>query len=207
HWRELATAPRGAPPSSARPPLTTAAENEEGRGEFPRLARDGSVAYYALSILGEDRLQSDVVSLPPEVGVRLMLAGRKLDAAGKPIGDPVDDATRHASDGKPLPPPGTVEVVLRGRPSARVRVRRLGDPPAIVAEAEPSADGTARFTGVPVGPDRVYVAEAEGRPFLSSPFMLSAAAGVTVLIVAYGEPLLALQGGGLLDDDGLDFEL
>ncbi len=189
--------------------LMTGAVNDEGRAEFTGLARDGSVAYYALTILGEDRLESEVVNLPPEVGVRLMLAGRKLDANGKPIGDPVDDALRHATEGTELPPPGTVDVALRGRPSGRVRVRQLGDKPTVVAEAEPTAEGTARLTGIPTGADRVYVAEAVvgARTFLSSPFMMGKTAGATELVVAYGEPLLALQGGGLLDDNGLDFEL
>src|SRR5262249_42089664 len=97
--------------ANGRATLTTAALNGEGRGAGgggpPRLARAGPVAYYALATLGEAGLQPEVVSLPPEGGGGLMPAGRKLAAAGKPIGDRGDDATRHASDGTPLPPPGT----------------------------------------------------------------------------------------------------
>jgi hypothetical protein len=189
--------------------LVTRAVNDEGRAEFTGLARDGSVSYYALCILGEDRLESDVVVLPPEVGVRLMLAGRKLDRDGKPVGEPVDDAARRAPDGATATAAGTVEVVLRGRPTGRVRVRRLGEAGGIVGESAVDGAGTARLTGVASGGDRVYIAEAEadGRTFLSSPFMMDAAAGVTELLVAYGEPLFALQGGALLDDNGLEFEM
>jgi len=189
--------------------LMTAPVNAEGRAEFEGLSRDGSVAYYALCLLGEDRLASEVVALPPEVGVRLMLAGRKLDADGKPVGPPVDDVLGRVPERSAPPKAGTVEVFLRGRPTGRVRVRQLGADPRVVAEADVDSDGTARLSGIAPGLDKVYIAETQvdGRSFVSAPFMMSPSAGAAELLVAYALPLLALRGGALLDDKGLDFEV
>ena len=49
--------------------------NDEGRAEFPGLAKDGTSAYYAMTILpaggGDDRLESDTVTLPRLVKVTI----------------------------------------------------------------------------------------------------------------------------------------
>ena len=42
--------------------------NAQGRAEFKGLATDGSVVYYALTLLDGDRLFSEQVVLPPKIG-------------------------------------------------------------------------------------------------------------------------------------------
>lgn len=64
----------------------------DGRAHFPDLVTTGAVSYLAFTILGEDRLESKQILPGTKAGIRLMLVGRKLDAAGKAIGDPIDDA-------------------------------------------------------------------------------------------------------------------
>ncbi len=191
---------------------TLAKVNDEGRAEFPGLARDGATAYYALALFGDDRLASDVIVMPPQIGVRLMLAGRKLDKQGAPIGPPIDDERREGND--PAIPAGVVEVQLRGHvaPKMKVRLRDLAHPEAAPIEVEASGNDDvvcARFTDVPVGPDHVYAAEATAfaRPFRTSPFMMSTAAGVKRGILVHDKLLFGVQGGAQIDDENLWFEM
>jgi hypothetical protein len=193
---------------------TTHTVGEDGRAVFTDLATMGEVTYYALALLGDDRLESDVIMLPPMVGVRMMLVGRKLDDQGAPIGEPADD---HLAEDAPAPPAGQVDVGLRGRealPIELVEVPPVGQAMAApLAVQKPELDtatglAIASFTNVPVGPDHVYVARARqgGRLYQSRPFMLTARSGARTQILAIGQILVGVHMGGDLDDDRFRFE-
>ncbi len=194
--------------------VTTAPVNDEGRAEFTGLATDGLTAYYALSLWGEDRLVAQPATLPPKVGVRMMLAGRKRDkSSGAPIGPRLDDeAQGHegVSTAPALPPAGEVEILARGRvePGAKIVVRELLGGTTHEGKLEGTGGMlTARLQGLPTGPDRVYVAELLGGAHRSSPFMLSPHAGARRIIIAYDQLLLAIQGGAQPEEQKMWFEL
>ncbi|MBL4634848.1 MAG: hypothetical protein JKY56_13330, partial [Kofleriaceae bacterium] len=69
-------------------------EEKEGRVVFKRLARDNSVAYYAMTTItregGTDRLMTPVLKLPPQIGSRLMFAGLATDSAAASLDDLVE---------------------------------------------------------------------------------------------------------------------
>jgi hypothetical protein len=193
-----------------------AAVGEDGRVEFAGLARDGSVAYYALALLGEDRLLAQPAILPPEVGVRMALVGRKLDAPPPPRDDEqrspgADPHAAHAG-GVTLPTAGEVEIQARGRVEIGGKVTLRSYPDGETREAVLEGEETmpsARFTGVPGGADRVWIAEiaAGGRRYLSTPFQLTPAAGARRMVLVYDRLLFAMQGGAQPEDDGLWFQL
>ena len=192
---------------------TVGAVGEDGRAEFKGLVPGGEVAYYAYAMLGEDRLESDLISLPPMVGIRLMLVGRKLDEHGAPVGEPADD---HEAEKTTPPPPGQVEVMLKARsvlPVELVEVPAAGQPAAKpVAVESPSGEeegfGIVTFKGVSSAPDKVYVARTRerGRLYQSKPFQLRPNAGARSQILAFGQILVGLHMGGDLDDDRFRFE-
>lgn len=74
--------------------LLTQRTDAGGRAVFQGLARD-RVAYYAMTVLPRqrgdravgDRVRSSIVMMPPEVGVRLLLAGEAEDGAAAPVDD------------------------------------------------------------------------------------------------------------------------
>jgi hypothetical protein len=188
--------------------MLTVPVNEQGRAEFRGLATDGSVVYYALMIYDGDRLVSDAIALPPKVGVRLAMSSRKVDAAGKPIGPPIDD--EKGDNGGAPPPAGEVEASVRGPSIAagqKVLLRRAGTDETKAAELD--AKGNARWTGVAGGDDRPYVVEvaAGGKTFVSTPFMLSAQAGARRMMLAYDRLLFAIQGGIQPEDRSLSVEI
>jgi hypothetical protein len=194
------------------PQLRTARTSADGRVEFSGLSHDQTTSYYALVVIGEDRLESQVISMPPMVGMRMIFSARKRGPDGKPVGEPIDDQTRDRD--VPAVPPGEVWVALQGRfeGETQVHLRRLGD--AQIPAKTQIATGEmerreARFAGVPGGPDSVYIAEvvAGGQPYRSLPFMLTPSAGASRGILLYEKPLVALQGGGTMDDDRFGIEL
>lgn len=85
-----------------------------GRAVFTGLAGDGSVSYYALALLARegavDRVESRPVMMPPEVGMRMLLAGHGVKS-GKPPADDVlgDQVTTE------VPPAGEVVIDLDGQ--------------------------------------------------------------------------------------------
>jgi len=194
------------------PTLQTARTNAEGRVEWKGLSHDQTTTYYVLLVVGEDRLESQLVNLPPQVGMKMIFSARKKGPDGKPIGEPIDDQTRDRD--VPEVPAGEVWVALQGRfeGAVQVHLRRLGDveTPAKTQPATGEKERReARFAGVPGGPDAVYVAEvvSNGRTYRSLPFMLTAIAGASRGILLYEKPLVAIQGGGMMDDDRFGFEL
>jgi hypothetical protein len=95
-----------------------------GRATFDGLATDGSETYFVLALfkrkLVEDRLLSRLVTMPPQVGMRMILAGEAVDS-DKP---PVDDLLVEQND-LPVPPAGTVDVYLRGSGRDTRNVREI----------------------------------------------------------------------------------
>ncbi len=69
-------------------------EEKEGRVVFERLARDNSVAYYAMTTIaregGTDRLMTPVLKLPPQIGSRLLFAGMATSSAATSLDDLVE---------------------------------------------------------------------------------------------------------------------
>ena len=189
--------------------MKTVAVNDDGRAEFTGLATDGSAVYYALCLFDGDRLSSDPITLPPRVGVRLMLSGRKLDAAKQPVGPAIDD--EKSEDGAP-PAAGEVEAVVRSpgtEPKAVLRQLGSPDPSDNKEQKLDPATHTARWGGVAGGPDKVYVIEVPSglRTFVSTPFMMAPGAGTRRMIFAVDRLLFALQGGGQAEEEALAFEL
>jgi hypothetical protein len=202
----------------------------EGRAVFDGLATDGSKAYRALAAFGRgaasDRLISDVLVMPPQVGVRLMLAG----AAPGSTDPAIDDQTQadDMGDGK-APPAGQVVVRLRGSPqllgAAPIDVHLAevqptgasGDPRevAVVRAAEVAVTGSsdksleARFDGVPGDPSKLYVAwtVVDERRYVSTPVQLVAAQGASTGIFVYPALVMSFHGGAELDDQKLFFSL
>jgi hypothetical protein len=85
-----------------------------GRAVFGGLAGDGSVSYYALTLLARDgavdRVESRPIMMPPEVGMRMLLAGHGVKSGKPPADDVLGD---DASDD--VPPAGEVTVDLDGQ--------------------------------------------------------------------------------------------
>jgi hypothetical protein len=195
--------------------LVTREVNDEGRAEFTGLARDGLTAYYALCLLGEDRLVSRPVLLPPQVGVRMMLSGRKRGADGAAQGAPIDDEARHhdgVHQARAVPPAGEVDLLVRGQAQAggTAVLRSLTDDRRLEAPLAGDEDAlTARFTGLSGGADAVYVAEVTeaGRTYRSSPMLLSPLAGARRMVLVYDRLLFAMHGGGQPEEEAMWFEL
>ena len=123
--------------------LKTVPLDDGGRAVFKNLLADGSVSYYALSIFpregAEDRLQSRPVQMPPQVGMRMMLAGHATDSGKPPADDVLGDAATDA------PPAGEVIVEVNGDSEAvkkivkEVELVRVGsDEPVARAKVEAS---------------------------------------------------------------------
>jgi hypothetical protein len=115
--------------------LLTRRTDAGGRAVFEGLVPD-KIAYYAMTELprriGErtvsDRVSSGVIIMPPEVGLRLLLAGAAVDAAASapvpaPV-PPVEDLERVA-DQDPTLGPGEVLVQLFGQPEGVREVELL----------------------------------------------------------------------------------
>ncbi|HWM86895.1 MAG TPA: hypothetical protein VNO33_13675, partial [Kofleriaceae bacterium] len=196
--------------------LQTVPLDKTGRAVFDRLAR-GSQSYVALALFpregAEDRLVSRLISMPPQVGIRMILAGEAVDSK-KP---PVDDLA--TEEPKVVPPgPGEVLVHVRGdtKDVAEVELFEAGTDKPLQrnkVEVTAGADGrkglVARFTGVAGGGDKVFYARAadQPRPFISLPFQLTSAQGAATNLILAPPVLFAFHGGATLDDDRLYFQL
>lgn len=180
------------------------AVNDQGRAEFKDLAVDGKVVYYALSLFDGDRLESDPITMPPRVGVRLMLSGRKVEDRGKPA---IDDEAQSEEGAVAA---GSVELSVRGPGGDNQAVlRELAGGTAAPQPLDENARGT-KWGGIAGGPDKVYIVElpnGSGKKFYTAPFLLSDKAGVRRMILAYDKLLLAVQGGAQVDDADLAWEV
>ncbi len=199
--------------------LTSRAVDRGGRAVFDRLVANASHSYIALALLGrqgaEDRLISRLVTMPPKVGMRMILAGEAVDSQKPPIDDLVN--TDQQQPAPTAPPPGTVVIRLSGdtRNVQEVELYQAGaDAPMAKAKVEVVSNNQgqkelqAGFASIPGGPDAVYYARAAGqpRPFLTLPFQLTAAQGASVSLIIAPPVLFGFHGIGMLDDEQLYFQ-
>ena len=185
--------------ASGAPSFVVRPLGADGRAEFTGLATDGSVTYYALALVGDDRLTTRPLAPGAKAGIRVLLAARRRDAQQVPIGPPIDDAA-HASE--PAPAAGEVLVRAPGTDGARVE---LVDSNAGAARPRTAkvAKGVARFSGVAVGGEHAYLvalAAKGGVRRLSRPFQLGAAG---IVVHVGGAPLLQLSLAAQVDARGL----
>jgi hypothetical protein len=187
--------------------------DNQGRATFEKLTDDGTVSYYAYTFLDGDRLESEIITLDRMSGIRLALAGRKLDANGAPIGTPVDDA---ASPDDPMKqPPGEVWVAVGGRgmavgtPVELVEVPEVGQA-APAPRTTTAADGgqnqfVARFTDVAGDASKVYLARVKlgSRYFNSKPFMLPPGMGAGRRILVIDQIIPTMHMAAEVDDTQL----
>ncbi len=189
--------------------------DESGHVDFPSLSTDGSVSYFAYCLLGDDRLESKLVTMRPMVGTVMMLSGRRHGKDGKPVGKPVDDAVDESLPVKI--PSGEVWVAIDGDAAPGTPVELVdagapaGTPPLVSsAQAVPNGQGAlvARFTKVPVSPDKVWVPRItlKGRTYLAKPFMMSKWSGVGRMLRAYDQLLLRMHMTAELVDDQVEFQ-
>jgi hypothetical protein len=180
----------------------------EGRALFTGLATDGSIAYYAAALLpragDHDRLMSQVITMPPQVGLRVMLAGLDPESTEPPVDD-------LAPPGAARLPAGEVMVSVAGDVAdvTEVRLVDLADPAAVrKSPVSGAGNKVARSSGVPGGPDKMYIAEATsgGRVYRSPPFQLTGQRGVHAGLFVWKTLLFGFHAGAQMDDDKLWFE-
>lgn len=196
--------------ADGRARVITKPVDDQGRAVFTGLRTDGSETYYAIAVFsrqgGHDRLISAAMSLPPKVGLRVLLAGHAPDSTEPSIDELVPD-------GLPTPPAGEVYVSVRGQIEGvdAIKIFDLTDPSqSMSVKPEPQGELLlARFTGVPSGPTHVYMAEvvSQGLIYHSTPFMLSADRGSAASIFAWSSALFGFRGFVELDDDKLWFQV
>ncbi len=186
-----------------------------GRAVFDRLVANASRSYLALAVLprpgAEDRLISRLVTMPPKVGMRMILAGEATDSQ-KPA---IDDLINAQEQSTVTPPPaGTVVIRLSGdtKNVREVELYKAGvDAPVAKTKVEVVADQSgqkglqARFSGIPAGADVVYYARAAGqpRPFLTLPFQLTSTQGASMSLIVAPPVLFGFHGIAMLDDEQL----
>lgn len=143
--------------SGAEITLDSQPVDEEGRVTFEKLATDNSVSYYALATFERagvtDRLQSSSLEMPPQVGLRLMLAGPGADSDAPPVDDlPI---FRQRPDTR-LPAAGQVIVELAGQPQRieDVELVEVAGDRVVATTKVGAAGGGRRVSGnATVGPD------------------------------------------------------
>ena len=93
----------------------TLLSDKDGRAQFTNLDRTGATSYFAMAQLPRngaiDRLYGQPLTLPPEVGVRMLLSSAKRTATDPPIDDlgRIDSSDEKVSAGK-------LVVTLEGAP-------------------------------------------------------------------------------------------
>lgn len=142
----------------------TVAEEDAGRVRFQGLDRGNQVSYYVLGLFpragGVDRLMSQAIGMPPEVGLRLMLAGHGDGSASPPI----DDLERHFGSGAgAAPEPGVVAVKLFPAPGQKQLLGGIDE-----VELVPAAGGgevrTAPAASREPGPEEVVAQTVRMKP-------------------------------------------
>jgi hypothetical protein len=135
-----------------------------GRVVFPGLATNFSQSYFVLALFpragAEDRLSSKLISMPPQVGLRMMLAGEGVDSGKPPVDDTVGDEGKASESAEP----GVVVVQLRGdtkdilevellepgvdKPVARTKVEVVTRDGEVQGRVSPPEDDAALRAGV-----------------------------------------------------------
>jgi hypothetical protein len=202
--------------SAGKITLRTEKVDQSGRAVFDGVSTSNRHSHMVVALLpregAEDRLLSKLITMPPQVGMRMILAGEAPDSK-KPA---VDDLGAN-EQAQQTPNPGQVVVHLRGdtkdvqevelleagkeQPVAKTRVE--------VADSPQGKELVARFEGVATGADKVYVARAADQPraVLSVPFQMTSALGAGVTLIIAPPVLFAFHGGGQIDDENLFFQL
>ncbi len=189
---------------------TTLQVDANGRAVFKGLATDGTYAYYAATLLPRGDVQDRVVttepiSMPPQVGMRVMLAGLDPSSTEPAVDDLADPRV-------PKRPPGEVLVEVRGtaRNINEVRLIEVGSGNATRIEPQTLEDAkVARFVNVPGGNDKVYVAQVvhQGSVYRSMPLQLNSTDGTFASIFVYPTLLMQFHSGAEIDDDKLWFQI
>jgi hypothetical protein len=94
---------------NGRATVSTAALDAGGRAVFQNLATDGSISYHALALFPRDDLFDRVQSrqpilMPPQVGMRMILAGHAAGSGNPPADDLLGDQLQN--------PPAAGEIVV-----------------------------------------------------------------------------------------------
>ena len=113
----------------------------QGRVQFPRLAVDQTVSYWALASFARngqiDRLMSMPIEPPPQVGLRLMLAGLAEDSTEPGVDDLL--AVRESRGAITLPPAGEVQIDLLGQTTGVSEVQLVNVDGTVVANVKPAS--------------------------------------------------------------------
>ena len=185
--------------------------DDNGRAIWEGLKHNGASAYYATVVMPrgdiQDRLRSQLINLPPNVGMRVMLAGED-PASGKP---PVDD---WADPRIPPIDPGQLIVEIRGSPelwrgAKEVVLTELTTGQQVKTAPRVLADAAAAiFEDLPID-GKVYMGSfrAGGRVYRTDPIMLTNKAGAFGSIFAYPSLLMQFHAGAEVTDDGLEVDI
>jgi len=210
---ELVQAGVDKPVAAARPTPSKTVVRPRGRVKSPvadAALRDGAIDVHVLRKgKGVDGIEISLL----EVEAAPAKDGGKAPSAG---GEPARTAKTDGEGRAVLSDAGTRKVKLR----AVVHGRALESPPFdaptkggvrvdVEVDWQEVESLRAKFTGVPIGPDKVYLARAVGadRPSLSPPFQMTDARGVATQIIVFPGVLLGFHAGTTLDDDKLWFEV
>jgi hypothetical protein len=94
-----------------------------------------------------------------------------------------------------------------------IEVPEVGQPEKVVARARSKSSGNnqyiARFTGLPTGPDHVYLMRLvnKGQRFQTKPFMMSAVMGAGRSLLVLDRPIIGAHIAAELDDENLRFQI
>ncbi len=182
-----------------------------GRAIFDGLVTNGSSAYYAVTAMPRgdvvDRLRTELINMPPKVGMRVMLAGED-PASGKPVVDDWAD---------PRIPPieaGQIIVEVRGSPelwkgAKEVVLTELTTGQKITVAPQILQDAAAAlFENLPID-GKVYIGSVvvAGRVYRTEPIVLTPAAGAFGSIFAYPSLLMQFHAGAEVTDSGLEVDI
>ena len=186
------------------------AVREDGRVEFTRLKTDSSVVYYAMALFKRggkvDRLISQPITMPPEVGVRLMLAGPDVNSTEPPA----DDLARFEQ--QTAPAAGEVRVRVQGDTSGirELELLEVGNPEVVMRSRllapAPSAESVVHryvspSSGPAVAPGTIsFVARRPNRQPLSNLPVSLYIAGQTQELVTQAQT----NEAGTVEFTGLD---
>ena len=174
--------------------LTSEKVDDGGRVVFRRLKTDYTESYWVFTSFKRngriDRLQSTGIELPPQVGLRLMLAGLGPDS----VADGVDDLEMVKEGARKLPAVGDVAVELAWEGN-RVGLVELVDLKTgnTVSTAKPAAESERGPVMARAGEVELDAAIRDGivQVRVAGPAGPLAGAGVKVVPIDGGEPLLA----------------
>ncbi len=124
---------------------------KEGRVIFDKLARDNSIAYYAMTTFaregGTDRLMTQALKMPPQIGSRMMFAGAPTESAAPGL----DDLGELAGVSIAMPDPGQVKVQVFAEES-QVKLLEQAKEVVLVEVGNPESKRKASIALAPPNP-------------------------------------------------------